>query len=99
GSARRELAALKKDFTASEFLSSAMEGDRTAVALFLKACMKVDATGSTDATALMLATAKRQSEVVKLLLENGANPDAKYNDKSERGLTPLLTASARGATD
>lgn len=98
-SARRELAALKKDFTASEFLSSAVEGDTTAVALFLKAGMKADATDATDATALMLATAKKQSEVVKLLLENGANPNAKYNNKSERGLTALLTASVGGPTD
>lgn len=91
-SARKELVALKKDFTALDFVASAMDGDKTAVSLFLKAGMDVNTTEENGATALIAATVKKHPEVVRLLLDHGAKPDMKCNMGDERGMTPLLAA-------
>ena len=93
-SARKELAALKKDFTAADFFVSAREGDKTAVALFLKVGMDANATGENSLTALIAATANKHPEIVKLLLENGAKPNTKHNFGDQRGFTPLLAGIA-----
>lgn len=98
-SARKELAALKKDFTATDFIFSAMEGDKTAVAMFLKAGMDVNAQEENGTTALIAATVKKHPEIVKLLLDHGARPDTKYGTSDERGLTPLLTAISGQTAD
>lgn len=91
-SARKALVALKKDFTALDFVASAMDGDKTAVSLFLKAGMDVNTTEENGTTALIVATVKKHPEVVKLLLDHGAKTNTKCNMGDERGMTPLLAA-------
>ena len=98
-SARKELATLKKDFTTTDFVFSAMEGDKTAVSLFLKAGMDVNAQVENGTTALIASTVKKHSAIVKLLLDHGAKPDAKHNTRDQRGLTPLLTAISGQASE
>ncbi len=89
-SARKELAALKLTFTATDFFFSAMEGDKTAVALFLKAGMDVNTTleNGNGMTALMVAMSKTHLEIVKLLLSKKADPNLADAD----GTTPLVFA-------
>jgi ankyrin repeat protein len=98
-SARKELAALKLEFDATDFLFSAAQGDKTAVALFLKAGMDVNTKEENGATALIFATVKKQPEIVKLLLDHGAKPDTKHNTSDQRGLTPLLMAVSGQASE
>lgn len=88
--ARKELAALKKDYTALEFIASAMDGDKMAASLFLRSGMDVNTTEENGVTALMAATLKKHSEIVALLLDHGAKPDVKCDMGDQRGATPLL---------
>ena len=91
-SARKELANLNKQYTPVEFVTSALDGDKMAVELFLDAGMDVNTTDEKNSTALMLAAAKGHFEIVKLLLEKGAKIDLANSD----GITALMVAVIQG---
>lgn len=69
--ARKDLHQMGLEFTGQQFAKSAGAGDRVAVELFLDARMDVN-TG--DGAAIGLAAGRGQTEMVKLLLERGAQP-------------------------
>lgn len=90
--ARHRLAELKKDFTASDFVTSSENGDTYAVGLFLQSGMSVDARGKEGETALMRAAGEGQMDTMGLLFTNKANLNAKSTDDR----TALIVAAAGG---
>ena len=75
--------------------SAACRGDLEMVQVLLDYKADVDSRNGCDATPLVVASYKAHPQtlhVVRLLLENGANPNA----RSDFGTTPLYAASSRG---
>jgi hypothetical protein len=74
---------------------AAFFGHRAIVEFLLKngADVKATARNAQKVTALHGATARRDVQIVKLLLEAGADPNA----RQERGFTPLHDAAANGS--
>lgn len=76
-----------------EFFAAARKGDAAAVKAFLDKGTDVNAKTQYGATALAYACDKGHVEVVKLLLERGANPDVK---DTFYGATPMSWAAPKG---
>jgi ankyrin repeat protein len=76
-----------------EFFAAARKGDAAAVKAFLDKGTDVNARTQYGATALSYASDKGHVEVVKLLLERGADPDVK---DTFYGATPMSWAAPKG---
>ena len=89
---KKELEKRYIEFTPDAFVQAAGEGDKEIVELFLEAGMEVDIVGSSggyyslgaEGTALMHARREGQTEIAKLLLEHGADPNQTDDE------TPIL---------
>jgi hypothetical protein len=79
-----------------EFLAAARKGDTAAVKAFLDKGIDVNTKTRYGATALSYACDKGHTEVVRLLLERGANPDVK---DTFYGATPMGWAAPKGYTE
>jgi ankyrin repeat protein len=77
------------------FVRAAAKNDSVIVDMFLKAKMNVNATDASGNSALVLAVNKGLPEMVKRLIDAGAD----LNVKSSKNLTPLEDACALGKTD
>lgn len=93
--ARKDLAGLGKDFNAVSFIESVANGDQVAVKRFLAAGINVNERGRHGVTALMAATSKRDLSLVRLLLDNKADPNAQDDD----GIAALSIAASRGNSE
>ncbi|NOV32518.1 ankyrin repeat domain-containing protein [Methylomonas sp. ZR1] len=71
--ARKDLQQMGVEYTEQQFATSAGAGDMAAVRLFLDAGMDINAG---DSAALGLAAGRGRTEMVELLLANGAKPTA-----------------------
>ncbi|MGZ0078220.1 ankyrin repeat domain-containing protein [Methylomonas sp. TEB] len=71
--ARKDLQQMGVEYTEQQFAASAGAGDMAAVRLFLDAGMDINAG---DSAALGLAAGRGRTEMVELLLANGAKPTA-----------------------
>lgn len=97
--ARKDLAALGITYTERAFLKAVVDGDLVVVKLFVEAGMSVNTdSGFVDRfnglTALHWAAMRGHLQIVKYLVEQGADVNAKNNEAS---LTPLhLAAMAMG---
>ncbi len=75
-------------------LHAAAEGDPDTIQALLTTGIDVNCMlGGT--TALYVAASKGRTDIVQILLENGADPDKGYDD----GLSPLIIAAENGATE
>jgi hypothetical protein len=79
-----------------EFLAAARKGDAATVKAFLDKGVDVNTKTRYGATALSYACDKGHTEVVRLLLERGANPDVK---DTFYGATPMGWAAPKGFTE
>ena len=70
--------------TEQEFMEAAAKGDADAVKAGLEQGLDVDTADAYGNTALMMACARAQTDVCKILLEAGARPD----HKNKYGLGP-----------
>ncbi len=95
-SARQNLAKLGKDFTPATFIECDGNGDKEAVRLFLAAGMDVNAPGDGGITALAAAAMKGNTELVRTLLDKGANPNLAATAGAVEGTTPLMVAATGG---
>jgi ankyrin repeat protein len=95
--ARKGLARRKIPFNRDEFVNMARQGDISTMKLFLAAGINPNVEDNLfhRETALMVAAGKGHTEIVKLLLEMGANPDIQ-NDFNG---TALLNAAKEGHTE
>jgi ankyrin repeat protein len=75
--------------TEQEFMDAAANGDADAVTAGLEQGLRPDITDRYGNTALMMACARAQSEVCRILLEAGASPE----HKNRFGLGPRNWAS------
>ncbi len=91
--ARIELEKKGYTYTESSFVESAKKGDINAVKLFLAEKIDINAQNERGFTALMRAAEYQRTEVVTLLLENGADVNIK-NKRNNR--TALMEASSSG---
>jgi Ankyrin repeats (3 copies) len=94
--ARKELAGLNKEYSTEAFIDSAAKGDLMAIMLYLQAGMKVNAETDGGNTALMAAVSNSHKEIVKFLLEHGANPGISLEEGRLKGVTPLMLAANLG---
>jgi ankyrin repeat protein len=95
-SARRELGRLNVPYSVAAFLSSAQEGDATAVRLLIEAGMNVNIkTENYGSTPLMVASAARQLSIVDILIQK----KAMVNMQDDLGDTALIIASSKGHLD
>ncbi len=95
---------LDNDSPADALIAAAGEGDLAAARRLLQAGVKVDARGDYGFTALMMASASGEVEMVKWLLARGANPALKEPSEGATALTlaqeakkPAVVALLRGA--
>jgi len=95
-SARKELVKLGKNFNTDGFIESVGDGDKQAVTLFLEAGFDANTPAENGITALHIAAMKGNADIVKMLLDKGANPNAAVISGSEKGSTPLMVAVAGG---
>ena len=72
--ARKELGQMNIPYSERSFIEAADNGDILSVKLFLHAGMNVNATIGYE-TALRRAIHSKRTEIIKLLLDNGANPN------------------------
>src|SRR5437016_14126272 len=79
-----------------EFFAAARKGDVAAVKAFLDKGVDVNTKTRYGATALSYACDKGHTEVVRLLLERGADPDVK---DTFYGATPMGWAAPKGYTE
>ena len=93
GTARTELEQMEYTYNESNFIESAKKGDIKAVKLFLAEGININAQNERGFTALMHAAEYQRTEVVTLLLENGADVNSK-NNRNNR--TALMEASSSG---
>ena len=91
GDARKELEKMGYIYTESSFIVCAKEGDIEAAKMFLAEGMNINACDEKGQSALMQASLWGQVEMVKLLLDKGA--DAKIRSKETQG-TALMEAVA-----
>jgi cytohesin len=71
------------------------QGHTEIVRLLVDNGARVDVTGSSGMTPLMLAARDNNVEIVRLLIQRGAN----VNARDERGFTPLSFATGKRRTD
>ncbi|MGO9201563.1 MAG: ankyrin repeat domain-containing protein [Limisphaerales bacterium] len=98
-SARQGLAKLGKDFTPASFIECVANGDKEAVRLFMAAGIDVNGTAGDGLTALMVAAMKGNTELVKTLLDRGANPNAAMASGTLKGNTALMLAATQGRVE
>ncbi len=75
--ARQELADKNVKYSEREFLKRVKDADLAAVELFLASKMNVDARDQEGQTALMIAASEGHNEIVRLLVEHGADVNTK----------------------
>src|SRR5262245_45300011 len=75
--AREELTRLNVEYSDTNFIENARQGNAEVVKHFLDAGMDTEVKTKEGQTALMAAALANQIEVVKLLVERGADVDAK----------------------
>ena len=92
-----DLQRLGLEFTGKHYVEAAIAGDQAAVELFLQAGMFVDTRSLGGQSALMGAAANGHLEIVKLLVQNGADLTLRESRTSE--LTPLLYAVMGGHSE
>lgn len=91
--ARKDLGKMNIPYTEQAFAEAAGNKDMTAVKLFLEAGMSPNLPAG-ESTPLIEAANKSNLEMIKLLVEKGAD----VNGKSKDGLTPVMVAvTAEGA--
>jgi hypothetical protein len=90
--ARRELGQLGLQYTWQDFVRSIENKDRLAVDLFLAAGMSIEIQDSRRGTPLMYMAARGNVEGARLLVDRGAN----VNAKTEKGWTVLMQAAQYG---
>jgi len=81
-------------YSEESFVQSARNGDAIAVNLFLQSGINVHARNKIGETALLAAAFGDYTEIIDLLLANGA--DADVNTKRNEGQTPLMAAAVNG---
>ncbi len=91
--ARRQLAERQLEFTPEIFFLQVQEGNPETVALFLSAGMSPQITNKIGATPLLVAARFGRLKVAELLLQKGADPNAK---DQQLGGTPLIAAAING---
>lgn len=92
-------ARLEKDglaFTPEAFLNKVAEGDAEHVKVFLEAGVDPAARNNANRTALWVATERKQTEVLKALLEAGVKPDEKNAPAMESGKSLVFEAVDSG---
>lgn len=92
----RELSELEIPYSGDSFVEYALEGKTSVVKLFLGAGISPDTRDEEGYTALMWAAMAGHSDIVSLLLDKGADQDAR--DK-HHGMTALMHAAREGRTD
>ena len=95
--ARMKLGQLNIDFTINSFINHASRGDIFAIKLFLDAGMNVNAKGDYNNTALIATSSGGHTELLKLLINNGAKIDK--NDKNKDGNYILRSTVIYGHLD
>jgi ankyrin repeat protein len=94
--ARAKLDGMKVPYTGEAFVTRAAAGDAAAVQLFLAAAMDPNIRNRQGFTPLIAAAGKGRGEIVKLLLEHGADVNAR---ETQYGGTALLHAVISGRTE
>ena len=89
---KKEIETKEVIYSAGSFLNEAGAGNIQRVRLFFKAGMDVNARGTNNETALMLALANNNHEMAKLLIANKAD----INAKTSGGYTALMIVSTLG---
>jgi uncharacterized protein len=89
-SARETLSEMSVPFTADAFVARAASGDQRATDAFLEAGIDPNATDAAGATALGRAAAAGQFDIVRRLLDGGANPNTPIPEAPAE--TPLMLA-------
>jgi uncharacterized protein len=85
----KELNALNFQFNGDDFVRSAAEGDQKALGLFFAAGFDVNTPNTAGYTGLMAAAERGRADIVKLLLDHKADPNAAGRD----GGTALMLAA------
>jgi ankyrin repeat protein len=85
----KELNALNFQFNGDDFVRSAAEGDQKALGLFFTAGFNVNTPNTAGYTGLMAASERGRPDIVKLLLDHKADPNAAGRD----GGTALMLAA------
>ncbi len=93
--ARFRLAQMGLPYTGSAFLQSIREGHDLAVGLYLDAGMSLETRTDDDQSPLMVAALAGRTEMLRLLLARGADPDA----RDKFGGTALMTAAWKGQAE
>ena len=92
-SARRELAALGKQFRPIDFITAAKDADVIVVDLFLKCGMNVNTVEGDLTPLITAATFSGTPQIIDLLVKNGAD----VNFTTSTGNTPLIAVLSRPA--
>lgn len=79
-------------FLPGTFVTTVVKGDTATASLLLKAGLTVDGTDARGNSALAICANKNQVELIKYLLDHGADPTL----KSSKGVTPLVDAASLG---
>ncbi len=85
----KELAGMNLQFNADDFVRSAAEEDQKALALFFAAGFNVNTQNTAGQTALMVASERGKTGLVKQLLDRKADPNVAGRD----GVTALILAA------
>ncbi|MBP7283433.1 MAG: ankyrin repeat domain-containing protein [Leptospiraceae bacterium] len=80
----------------NDFLEAVKDGDIEKVQIFLKTKVNVNATDSREMTPLLIAAGDNNLEMVKLLVEAGADVNRKHK---ETGKNALIQAASNGHLD
>ena len=91
----KELNALNFQFNGDDFVRSAAEGDQKALGLFFAAGFDVNTPNTAGYTGLMAAAERGRADIVKLLLDHKADPNAAGRD----GGTALMLAAENNQPD
>jgi ankyrin repeat protein len=78
------------------FIECVGDNDKQAVKLFIEAGFDINTPADSGITALHIAAMKGNTDIVKMLLDKGANPNAAVTSGAEKGSTPLMAAVAGG---
>ena len=93
--ARAELKELGFSYTMDEFLDRSINGDTSAISLFLTAGMDPDAKNKGGMTALAYAAKNGHIGTARVLLEKNAG----VNTENRNGITALINAATAGHAD
>ncbi len=94
--ARKDLAMMNIEYSEDAFLDRIRKGDVIAVKLFLTAQMSPDTKDNQGLTALMWASYQGKSEIVKTLLDKGADVNAPGGSSLSGGITTALLCAVGG---